>query len=182
MNEKQQVEHRQCGDVRASIRAIPTQYGELQTVLLQREWIGRDGETRYADDLRLRDLPEAIDLLGEILAAENDRRVQEASDQEAPGADEEGIPELPASPALKRMCRQDPFPSCAGLQKQPIGYSLDTVGLDPREAASTDPHTWKYDEAELACWRGIVRSVLQEPEDMIRRIVSGSEGDSVPTG
>ena len=123
MNEKQQVEHRQCGDVRASIRAIPTQYGELQTVLLQREWIGRDGETRYADDLRLRDLPEAIDLLGEILAAENDRRDPEASDQEAPGADEEGIPELPPSPALKRICRQDPFPSCAGLQKQPIGYS-----------------------------------------------------------
>ena len=45
MNEKQQVEHRQCGYVRAIIRAIPTQYGELQTVSLQREWIGRDGET-----------------------------------------------------------------------------------------------------------------------------------------
>jgi hypothetical protein len=59
---------------------------------------------------------------------------------------------------------------------------LDGVGLNREETASTNPHTWKYDEAELACWRGMVRSVLQQPDEMIRKIVSGSGEDSVPTG
>ena len=179
MNENQPVEHRELGNVRAHIRTITTPYGQMRTVALQRAWAGRDGETRYANDLRESDVRDVIFLLEDFLT-ESDTTDQEASDQEAPGTDDDLILDLPPSPALKRICRQDPFPRCGALQEQPSGYLSDTVSLDPQEAASTDPLTWKYDEAELACWRRIVRSVLQDPEDMIRRIVSAQKGTRCP--
>ena len=63
MNENQPVEHRELGNVRAHIRTITTPYGQMRTVALQRAWSGRDGETRYANDLRESDVRDVIFLL-----------------------------------------------------------------------------------------------------------------------
>ncbi len=60
MNEH--TEH-ELGNVRARIKTIQTSYGEMRTIELHRAWDTKDGERRWASDLRPTDVKNAIELL-----------------------------------------------------------------------------------------------------------------------
>jgi len=82
MSEKRLVAQRRNENINASIWARDTVNGEMRTITLDREWIGNDGDTRRTSELRLRDIPAAVDLLRML-----------ATTAHSANGDEEGVSE-----------------------------------------------------------------------------------------
>jgi len=84
MSEKRLVAQRRNENITASIWARDTVNGEMRTITLDREWIGNNGDTRRTSELRLRDIPAAVDLLRMLATTAHDADEEGVSEQETP--------------------------------------------------------------------------------------------------
>jgi len=85
MSGKRLVAQRRNENITASVWARDTVNGEMRTVTLDREWIGNNGDTVRTSELRLRDIPAAMELLRMLATTAHDNDNQEGvSEQETP--------------------------------------------------------------------------------------------------
>jgi len=122
MSEKRLVAQRRNENINASIWARDTVNGEMRTITLDREWIGNDGDTMRTGELRLRDIPAAVDLLRMLATAHDNNTEEGVSEQENP------LHDLPAAPRIRAPRKKDLSPMRVADRTVPTGYASDNNG------------------------------------------------------